>query len=167
MRRVLAGLWLLSAAATAVATSIDEPPDVRLPCDGEPAWDPSVAMVLRWGWGTVPIDAPALRNGVRLTTETGEEVPLIFAQVESGLVALCPERGFVAGAAYVWEVDGFGRSRSNEPVVPWFEADGRWTFRVAEADAAPAADADACAARVPALPEWGDPCNPDTGDSGW
>lgn len=158
----------------AIATSVAEPPDRRLPVEGEAAWDPADPLFLQWGSGdALATDTSTFRRGVSLVDADGAEVDAWIVDAREGRVLLRPKGGLAADATYTWRVDDFGDAEPHEARVPSFQLPGTWSFRTAPDGGTPPADAAECADqadRIEAIEVCGDQArwdhDCDTGDSG-
>ena len=129
LRRPGRRLALVAGAGALMATSY--PPDLRVPCDETPDWDPQRPLVLQWAVGSVPDNPALLETGISLRSAGGETVPLEVVRASSSVVLVCPVGGLAPETDYVWKVGQWTDLGDHVHGVPSFGAEGTRHFTTA------------------------------------
>lgn len=146
----VAALPALGAVLVADDAGFSQPGSV--PCGAGMPWDAAVPLTARFASFSVPWDTDGFVRGLRLTDESGTDIPLVVTGSWSG-VSVCARDGLRGDTAYTWKIGPWEGVSSNQLAFR-HQALPTVRFRTLPGDGPPAADAAACAALV---------VDPDTG----
>ncbi len=154
------------AGALLATTPIDAvlPTPASWPCEATPAWDAYRPLELQLTY--YPPDTAGFTEGMRLTSEDGNEVALIVARLdETGWLAVCARDGLAANTAYTWQIGPWEEKDPNE-LGFWHAALPTVHFVTGDAAGVRITDAAACADAQGLTTALQEACEP-VADSGW
>ncbi len=148
-----------------LACAAEPEPDVRRPCRGATAWDPSAPLAIRWdSAGRIGMNEHVARR-IRVFDATGAQVEGAPFSFEGGL-GWCLAGGLAPDTAYTWDVT----PGTLKFVQEWDEATtahvGLWSFTTAPAATwPPPASVEECVTLADD-PIYDTDCGDDTADTG-
>ncbi|MCB9744821.1 MAG: hypothetical protein H6740_19675, partial [Alphaproteobacteria bacterium] len=144
------------AAALALVATSPGPPDLRLPNDGEEAWDPGLPLFLDWSGGPrLPVNDPQFQAGFSLRGDDGHAPELAFGAYHFNGVLICPIGGLHPSTRYTWTAGPWEQDSLNRATIPPFAQAGTWSFTTAaEAELSPARSAAECRSGFEGVSYW-------------